>query len=161
MFTAWAETKAEGHLVWPQQVDKICRYQNWIVRMPICVSLWTIYISCRFPSKIKHIPLHKHSSMIKFKKFDIDVILLSDKTFSVLLLYPSYPFLQWFFHSGSCVAVSCHVPLIAFTTLLLFYVLVFRPRGMWDPSSPTRYWTFIPCSIRWSLNHWTVKKVPL
>ena len=42
-------------------------------------------------------------------------------------------------------------------TLLLFYVLVFRPQGMWDLSSPTRDWTHAPCIKRWSLNHWTAR----
>ena len=50
---------------------------------------------------------------------------------------------------------------IAFVTiLLLFYVLVFWPQGMWDPSSPTRDRTRIPCIGRRSLNHWTSKEVP-
>ena len=31
------------------------------------------------------------------------------------------------------------------TILLLFYVLVFWPRGMWDPTSPTRDQTCTPC----------------
>ena len=37
-------------------------------------------------------------------------------------------------------------------TLLLFYVLGFCPRGMWDSSSPTRDQTFTPCIGRQSLN---------
>ena len=32
------------------------------------------------------------------------------------------------------------------TILLLFYVLVFWPRGLWDLSSPTRDQTQTPCS---------------
>ena len=32
------------------------------------------------------------------------------------------------------------------TILLLFYVLVFWPQGMWDPSSPTRDQTHTPCT---------------
>ena len=46
------------------------------------------------------------------------------------------------------------------TILLLFFALVFWPRGMWDLSSPTRDWTHTPCIGRWSLNHWTVREVP-
>ena len=45
--------------------------------------------------------------------------------------------------------------------MLLFYVLVFCPRGMCDLSSPTRDWTRTPCIGRQSLNHWTARKVPL
>ena len=48
-----------------------------------------------------------------------------------------------------------------FKVLLLFYVLVFWLRGMWDFSSPTRNWTHIPHIGRWSLNHWTVREIPL
>ena len=43
--------------------------------------------------------------------------------------------------------------------LLLFYVLVFWLRGMWDPSSPTRDQTRTPCIGRRSLNHWTAREV--
>ena len=39
------------------------------------------------------------------------------------------------------------------TILLLFYVLVFWPRGMWDLSSPTRDGTCTLCIGRQSLNH--------
>ena len=46
------------------------------------------------------------------------------------------------------------------TILLLFYVLVFRPRGMWDLSSLTRDRTRTPCIGRQSLNHWTTREVP-
>ena len=46
------------------------------------------------------------------------------------------------------------------TTLLLFYVLVFWPRGMWDPSSPIRDRTYTACVERRSLNHWTAREVP-
>ena len=42
---------------------------------------------------------------------------------------------------------------IEFTVLLLFYVLVFWPRGMWDLSSL--------CTGRWSPNHWTTREVPV
>ena len=43
--------------------------------------------------------------------------------------------------------------------MLLFYVLVFCPRGMWDLSSPTRGRTCTPCIGRRSLNHWTAGEV--
>ena len=46
------------------------------------------------------------------------------------------------------------------TILLLFYVLIFWPRGMWDLSSPTRDRTPTPCTGRQSLNHWTAREVP-
>ena len=50
--------------------------------------------------------------------------------------------------------------LIEFVTiLLLFYVLVFWPRGMWDLSSPTRDRTRTPCFGRRCLNHWTAREV--
>ena len=47
------------------------------------------------------------------------------------------------------------------TILLLFYVLVFWLRGMWDLSSPTRDRTLTPCIKRQSLNHWTTREVPV
>ena len=46
------------------------------------------------------------------------------------------------------------------TILLLFYVLVFWPWGMWDLSSPTRDQTHTPCIGKRSLNHWTAREVP-
>ena len=46
------------------------------------------------------------------------------------------------------------------TILLLFYVLVFWPRGMWDLSSPTRDRTHTPCIGRRCLNHWIAREVP-
>ena len=46
------------------------------------------------------------------------------------------------------------------TILLLFYVLVFWLRGMWDLSSPTLGRTRTPCIGRQSLNHWTTREVP-
>ena len=45
--------------------------------------------------------------------------------------------------------------------MLLFYVLVFWPRGMWDLSSPTRDQTCTPFIGKWNLNHWTIKEVPI
>ena len=46
------------------------------------------------------------------------------------------------------------------TILLLFYVLVFWLRGMWDPSSLTRDGTHTPCLGRRSPNHWIAREVP-
>ena len=46
------------------------------------------------------------------------------------------------------------------TILLLFYVLVFWPRGVWDISSLTRDRTHTPCIGRRSFNHWTAREVP-
>ena len=34
------------------------------------------------------------------------------------------------------------------------------PRGMWDLSSPTRYWTCISCVGWQNLKHWTNRKIP-
>ena len=45
------------------------------------------------------------------------------------------------------------------TILLLFHVLAFWPRGMWDLSSPTRGQTWTLCFGRQSLNHWTTREV--
>ena len=45
--------------------------------------------------------------------------------------------------------------------LLLFYVLVFWPRGMWDLSSLTRDQTRTPCIGKQSPNHWTTREVPV
>ena len=43
--------------------------------------------------------------------------------------------------------------------LLLFYILVFQWRGMWDLSSQTRDQTCTPCNGGWSLKHWTSREV--
>ena len=45
--------------------------------------------------------------------------------------------------------------------LILCYILVFWPRGMWDPSFSTRDGTHTPYIGRWSLTHWTAREVPL
>ena len=45
------------------------------------------------------------------------------------------------------------------TILLLFYVLVFWPWGMWDLSSPTKDWTCTPCIGRQDLHHWTTREI--
>ena len=47
------------------------------------------------------------------------------------------------------------------TILFLFSFLVFWPQGMWDLSSLTRDRTHGPSIGKWSLNHWTPRKVPL
>ena len=45
------------------------------------------------------------------------------------------------------------------TISLLFHVL--GSWDMWDLSSPTRDWTCTHSIGRWSLNHWTIREVPL
>ena len=45
------------------------------------------------------------------------------------------------------------------TILLLFYVLVFWPPGMWDFTSPTRNQTHTLCIGRQSLKHWATREV--
>ena len=47
------------------------------------------------------------------------------------------------------------------TILLLFYVLVFWLRGMWDLSCLIRDRTRTPCVGRRSLNHWIMRDVPV
>ena len=42
---------------------------------------------------------------------------------------------------------------------LSFFFLV-MPQGMWDLSSPVRDRTRAPALEKWSLNHWTTRKVP-
>ena len=44
--------------------------------------------------------------------------------------------------------------------LLLFYVLIFWPPGMWGLSSLTRNRTHIPCMGRRRLNPWTIRDIP-
>ena len=46
------------------------------------------------------------------------------------------------------------------TIFLLFHVLLFGPRGMWDLSSPTTDRTRTPCIGRRSPNHRTTTEVP-
>ena len=46
------------------------------------------------------------------------------------------------------------------TILLLFYVLVFWPRGMWNLISSTRTRTCTPCIGTQNLNCWTARKIP-
>ena len=46
------------------------------------------------------------------------------------------------------------------TILLMSYILVFWPWGVWDLSSPSRDRTPTPCIRRWSLSHWTTREVP-
>ena len=45
--------------------------------------------------------------------------------------------------------------------LLLFYVFVLWPQGIWDLGSPTNNWTCTPCIRRQSLNHWTPREDPV
>ena len=47
------------------------------------------------------------------------------------------------------------------TILLLFYVLVSWPQGIWVLSSPNRNLTRTSCIGRRSLNHWTAREVPV
>ena len=47
-----------------------------------------------------------------------------------------------------------------FTILLLLYVLVFWPWGMWDLSAPTSDQIHTAYIGRQSLNHWTAREVP-
>ena len=44
--------------------------------------------------------------------------------------------------------------------LLLFYILVFRPWGVWDLRSLMRDWNLTPCIGRWRLNYWTARQIP-
>ena len=77
-------------------------------------------------------------------------------------LYKVSPnFSSFFFFLFFDVGHSLKVFIEFVTVLLLFYVLVFWPRGMWDLSSLTRDWTCPPCIGRRSLNCWTPKEVPL
>ena len=67
------------------------------------------------------------------------------------------------YHSYSCclfLLIFLKVFIEFVTILLLFYVLLFWPRGMWDLSSPTGDHTRTPCIGRQSLHHWTAKEVP-
>ena len=45
--------------------------------------------------------------------------------------------------------------------MLLFSVLVFRLRGMWDLNSLTRDRNHLPYIEKWSLNHWATREVAL
>ena len=47
---------------------------------------------------------------------------------------------------------------LSLTALLLLYVLVFQPQGIWDP---TRDRTHTLCIGRQSLNYWRVREVPV
>ena len=47
------------------------------------------------------------------------------------------------------------------TILLLFFVLISWPQGMWDLSSWTRDRTRAPCTGRQSPSHWTTREVLL
>ena len=70
--------------------------------------------------------------------------------------------LQYFFFFNIFLMWTIFKVFIEFVGILfLFYVLVFRLQGIWDPSSLARDWTCTPCIGRWSLNHWTSREVPL
>ena len=83
------------------------------------------------------------------------------------LLLSCFPyFLQWiyyfFFFLKIFLMWNIFKVFTEFVTIsLLFYVLVFWPRGMWDLSSLTRDRTCTPCIGRRSLNHWNAREVPL
>ena len=71
-----------------------------------------------------------------------------------------FNFVFFFFRFFLCVCGPFKVFIEFVTVLLLFYVLVFWLRGMWNLSSPTRDRTCTPCIGRQSLNHWTMREVP-
>ena len=51
---------------------------------------------------------------------------------------------------------------ICYNTASVLCLGFFWPRGMWDLSSPDQGSNLhTPCIGRWSLNHWTARKVPL
>ena len=94
----------------------------------------------------------------KFKvwKPNVDIVKFF-ATFPLLMAYIVFFFNFFFFLMWAIFKVF-----IEFVTiLLLFYVLIFWPRGMWDLSSPTRNQTRAPCIVRQSLNHWTTREVPI
>ena len=72
-----------------------------------------------------------------------------------------YCFVNFFLFLLFCLMWTIFKVFIEFVTiLLLFHVLVFWPRGMWDLSSLTRDWTCTPSAGRQSLNHWTAREIP-
>ena len=75
-----------------------------------------------------------------------------------LLLKP--PILWFFFFRFFFMWTTFKVFIEFVTILLLFYVLLFWPRGMWDLSSLTRDQTCTLWTRRWRLNHWTARGVP-
>ena len=64
----------------------------------------------------------------------------------------SLPFIYFYFFK-----YSPKVFIEFVTILLLFYVLVFLPQGMWDLGSLMRDRTRNPRIGRWSVNHWTTR----
>ena len=44
--------------------------------------------------------------------------------------------------------------------ILFFMIFFFFFFWLWDLSSLSRDWTCTPCPGRWSLNHWTARKIP-
>ena len=71
--------------------------------------------------------------------------------FLFVCLFAFVLFLMW---------MNCKVLSEFVTILLLFYVLVPCPRGMWNPCSLIRDQTCTPCIGKQSLNHWTIREVP-
>ena len=64
-------------------------------------------------------------------------------------------FFKYFFLDGD------HFKVYEFVTiLLLFYVLVFQPQGIWELSFSARDQILTPCLGRRSLNHWTIRDIP-
>ena len=83
----------------------------------------------------------------------------SPRALSSFLPFQAFPF----FKKNFFCLFSCGPLKKSFLNLLQycfhFYVLVFWPGGMWDPSSLTRYQTRTPYIGRWSLNHWAPREV--
>ena len=78
---------------------------------------------------------------------------------------PSITIIQWllvvfFLLDFVCVWTIFKVFIEFVTILLLFYVLVYWPRGMWHLSSLFRDQTCTPCIGRQSFNHWTTREAP-
>ena len=81
------------------------------------------------------------------------------------LIYYIIPYHIIPYHITSCIHIFFDVN--HFLSLYwIFYnipsvlCLLFWPWGMWDLGSLIRDRTYNPCIGRWSLNHWTTKKVP-
>ena len=69
--------------------------------------------------------------------------------------FPFFPFCYRFFLTWTIFKVFTEFV----TRLLLFYVLVFWPGGMWDLSFPSRDRTCNLCIGRPSLKHWTTREI--
>ena len=68
---------------------------------------------------------------------------------------------NWPLDAGSTDFSSQNQPSHLYSTLPFFFLkkMLAAPSGMWDPSSPTRDQTHVPCIGRWILNPWTTRKV--